>query len=180
MILDWYLCTHSTLLSWGHYVLSWFLPHPCPLLDLAGALTWAKLQLSLWNFKIMLPIKKSLDGIVMWHISMYSLSYWGHFVKNTKTVMNGISPNFYCMLIWWEYKIYHTIFWFYQFICPIGGAFWKLYVLLLIQNRTYPTLEFTSTAGAYRYLANVLILAWEDFSLCSMDVYLNSWRPLLS
>jgi hypothetical protein len=31
----------------------------------------------------------------------------------------------------------------------------ELYVLLLIQNRTLPTLEFTPTAGAY--LANVLV-----------------------
>jgi hypothetical protein len=43
----------------------------------------------------------------------------------TPSVMNGISPNFYGMLVWWGYTIYHIIFWFDQFFCPIGGAFWK-------------------------------------------------------
>jgi hypothetical protein len=38
----------------------------------------------------------------------------------------------------YRYMIYHTIFLF------------KLYVLPLIQNRTWPTLEFTPTAGAYQ------------------------------
>jgi hypothetical protein len=52
------LCHRSTKLSWGHYVLGWFLPRLR--LDLAGALTWAKLELLLWNFNIMLPIKIAL------------------------------------------------------------------------------------------------------------------------
>jgi hypothetical protein len=68
------------------------------LFDIAGVLTWAKLQLSLWNFN-MLPITRA------WMGDCYSAHFDVWFVRrrvfcpNTKTVithsiMNGISPIF--------------------------------------------------------------------------------------
>jgi hypothetical protein len=54
--------------SWigGHDVLGCFRPRPRldRGLDLAGVLTWAKLQLSLWNFNIMLPITRARMGLL--------------------------------------------------------------------------------------------------------------------
>jgi hypothetical protein len=93
-------------------------------LEVAGALIWAKLQLSLWNFSIMLPITSAwMDDCYSVHFNVWFVLHvlWRVFCQNTKPVitpsmMNGISPNFYCMLIWWGYMIYRTIF-FIRIIC---------------------------------------------------------------
>jgi hypothetical protein len=112
----------STKLSWGHYmyVLGWFLP--CPCLDLAGGL-------SLWNFNIMLPITRARMGLLFGTfrctVCPIGGALWKHKNCDYSSIMNGISPNFYCMLIWWGYTIYPRLFLFDKFFCPIGGAFWK-------------------------------------------------------
>jgi hypothetical protein len=90
-------------------------------LDIAGALTCTKLELSLWN--------KSSDGIVIRRASMYGLSYRGRFVKNAKTdySLNNerISPNFYCMLM---LVMAHDISYnfFIQIICTAPHPKWYL------------------------------------------------------
>jgi hypothetical protein len=89
-------------LSWGHYVLGWFPLRPR--LDFVGALTWAKLQLSLWNFNIMLPIKIArmglLFGVFRCTVCHIGGALWKTQKLITPSIMNGISPNFYGMLVW--------------------------------------------------------------------------------
>jgi hypothetical protein len=139
---------YGMLVWWGYtiyHTIFWFDKFFCPirgafwkrvlshLLDIAGTVTWAKLQLSLWNFSIMLAITRA------WMGNCYSAHFDVWFVKTQKlitpSIMNGILQNFYCMLIWWGLRV-HNKFLF------------ELYVLLLNQNHTWPTLEFTPTAGA--------------------------------